>query len=428
MKTVLILAYDFPPYNSIAAQRPGSWFHYFKQNNMYPVVVTRHWDREIKTHADYYKPSLSKVVEQRESEDGTVISVPFIPTLRDRILDKYGIGKFVLIRKILSLVQIFTRYLSFRFDNTANIFYEADDYLSKNKCDYIIATGEPFILFRYAALLAKKHKLKWVADYRDCWSSDNSDFSNPLFNRLIFNQFFKRMEKRIVKSATFITTAAPAYKDSIKSLFPNQKVHVIYNGYDNDTFDRLKEVGQGHDEFEIAYPGTIYLNQNLEMFLEGFKLFVQENSEAKIKLIFYGLDFFPQQKHRLLHFDEALNKYITTTQKIRYVEVLENIQKAHLLLLLSSRGFNKLAGKVFDYLPINRKILLVENDHGILEKIVDECHGGVKCDTENEVKEYLCQFYNEYMDTKKIVHQSYGYEKYSRKIQAEKFVQLFNDL
>lgn len=46
MKKVLILAYDFPPYVSVGGLRPYSWYKYFKEFGLYPIVVTRQWENK----------------------------------------------------------------------------------------------------------------------------------------------------------------------------------------------------------------------------------------------------------------------------------------------------------------------------------------------------------------------------------------------
>ena len=53
MKKVLILAYDFPPYVSVGGLRPYSWYKYFKEFGLYPVIVTRQWDNQYGNHLDY---------------------------------------------------------------------------------------------------------------------------------------------------------------------------------------------------------------------------------------------------------------------------------------------------------------------------------------------------------------------------------------
>ena len=40
---VLIFAHDFPPLTSIGAMRPESWFNYFKEFGLHPIIVTRNW-------------------------------------------------------------------------------------------------------------------------------------------------------------------------------------------------------------------------------------------------------------------------------------------------------------------------------------------------------------------------------------------------
>jgi glycosyltransferase involved in cell wall biosynthesis len=64
MKKVLILAYDFPPYVSVGGLRPYSWYKYFHEFGLYPIVVTRQWGNKYGNHLDYIapKPILFKIM------------------------------------------------------------------------------------------------------------------------------------------------------------------------------------------------------------------------------------------------------------------------------------------------------------------------------------------------------------------------------
>ena len=62
MKKVLILAYDFPPNNSIGSQRPYSWYQHFINNQLYPVIITRHWDSNIISEIDCIFEHRSKLI------------------------------------------------------------------------------------------------------------------------------------------------------------------------------------------------------------------------------------------------------------------------------------------------------------------------------------------------------------------------------
>ena len=150
MKKLLILAYDFPLYKSIGVQRPYSWYTYFKEFGWKPIVITRHWNSNIKNGRDYIKPSINQSFESKETEQGFIRRAPLKPNLRDKMLLKFGLNKFSKLRKTLTLFYKLTEFYIPLFDNRKTIFIAARKYLKKNKVDAIIATGEPFILFKYA--------------------------------------------------------------------------------------------------------------------------------------------------------------------------------------------------------------------------------------------------------------------------------------
>ena len=76
-----------------------------------------------------------------------------------------------LIRKIISGFYEFAQYI-FPIGPKLGLFFAAKKYLNDEKVDAIIATGDPFVLFKYAADLGEEFKVPWIADYRDPWSED----------------------------------------------------------------------------------------------------------------------------------------------------------------------------------------------------------------------------------------------------------------
>ena len=77
--------------------------------------------------------------------------------------------KFFNISYILNILKY-----PLNIDTSKTIYYAADQFLKNNECSMIIATGEPFILFKYASSLSKKHRIPWIADYRDGWTTNQS--------------------------------------------------------------------------------------------------------------------------------------------------------------------------------------------------------------------------------------------------------------
>lgn len=427
MKKVLILAYDFLPHNSIASQRPASWLKYLPEENIEPTIVTLHWDNKIENTGQYAIPSFSREVKESRIDKGRIVRVPFRANTRDKLVYNQGLSSFPLLRKSLSLYYLIFRSLLSHADNTIEIYRHSDKILAQENFDFIIATGEPFILFKYASQLSKKHKIPWVADYRDTWTNNPNLKSYGVLHRFLAEHFFRKLEKKYVKSAKLITTPAPSYKKLLQQLHPHKRVEVIYNGSDINDLENLAKYKQRSDVFEIAYAGRFYPHQQLEVFLEGYLKFIIQNNIKNSRLVFYGLDFFPNDKKRLLGFDKRLADYIVTTQMIDYKILLQELRKANLLLLLSEKEVGWLNAKIFDYLPLQRKILLVCNDYGILEKIIDECNAGLKLDTAEQVQQMLEMLYEEFKKTGRIEQKTENFEKYTRENQATKLAVLIKE-
>lgn len=180
MKSVLILAYDFPPYVSVGGLRPYSWFKYLKEFDVEPVVVTRQWGNKYGNGLDYIAPSESKKVLKEEHEYGTVIRTPYFPSWSNRILLKHGEGKFRLFRKMLTAVDEIRQFIWISGPKK-QLYLAARDYLKENKVDVLLATGEPFVLFSFAKRLSKEFDIPWIADYRDPWSQNKSRRHNKLY-------------------------------------------------------------------------------------------------------------------------------------------------------------------------------------------------------------------------------------------------------
>ena len=180
---VLILCNDFPPINSIGAERPYSWYFYFKEQGIEPVIITKNWDNN--NDSRFLQVKNNKTVEN--TEKGTIIRVNegLTPSLWFR--NKFG-EKFSIVRKSLTFIGKLLSFNLFLFDQHREIYNAAKEYLKANEIDLIITTGEPFILFKYGHLLRSKNNIKWIADYRDGWylnhvRSLQTDFGNRFIHK-----------------------------------------------------------------------------------------------------------------------------------------------------------------------------------------------------------------------------------------------------
>jgi glycosyltransferase involved in cell wall biosynthesis len=425
LKKVLVLAYDFPPLISIGAQRPYSWYKYFGQNGYQVTVVTRQWSGSYNAPEDFIQP-LGAKVEVESDANRKVIRVPYAPNLRDKLLLKYGYHKFSLLRKLLSFFYTFAEHLLLSFDAKANIYYEAEKQIQAERPDVIIATGEPFILFKYASLLAAKHNIPWVADYRDGWTTNQGNYVQGFLQRLQMS-FFRKREQQYIAHTVMITTPAPEYAAALKQLHTTKQVEVVYNGYDEDAFVGLGSIQPPNDRFVISYAGIIYPHQKLEMFLEGLDKFLDKEgvNESDVQVNFYGLNSQPDSVQRVLQqckHKAALN----FTNRMPYTEIVKKLKASHIQLLLSAKGANWLNAKVFDYLGTGQSILLVENDGGVLEQML-QLGNGAAMNSVDEVAAYLQRQYDLYKyDRVEVKPVSEAAKQYTRANQAKNFCALLD--
>jgi glycosyltransferase involved in cell wall biosynthesis len=430
MKNVLIICHDFPPNNSVGALRPFYWFQNFKANNVFPIIATRHWNKEIKTNFDLLHSSNNQEFEKTTLQEGIILKAPYKATLRDKMLLKYGESKWQLPRKMLTLVEYLLRHYFSFFDPTNGIYKVADKFLSENqnKVDYIIATGEPWIDFKYAYKLSKKYNIPWMADYRDGWTTNVGLLNLTGWRKLIQVSWFQIIELKYLKSAHTINFTDPCELPKLKNIYPTLNYSNFQNGYNESLINKSLDTLPNKNEFTISYAGTIYDFQDLESFLDGVFLFVEKLKPTNFKINFIGAAYYPEQVTRIFKCQSSLHQFIITTNRIKQEEVIKMMLESHCLLILSNPNHIALPSKIFEYFAYNRKILVSVDDKAIISDLMKECNGGYLCQTSNEIALAIEKLYLEFADSKTVVHASVGYQKYSREAQTKLLCNYINEL
>lgn len=424
MKKVLILAWDFPPYQAIGAARPNSWFKNFKKNGLYPIVVTRHWDDELNFKDAYIRSSKIQETIITENEFGTIIKTPYKSNFRDRLIIKYGYRRFVIIRKIYSFI---THTFSYRFNflsNKRRAYHEALNYLRQKDIDLIIATGEPFILHKFAFKLSQKTKTPYILDYRDGWTTrdDNLRLKGP--KKWLNDYFFRYFEKKYLKEASCVITSNPFELPKIQNIAPHTKMFNVYNGYVESEVGLGQGIEQLSDCFRIGYAGTIYPYNRVEDFLEGLKLFILKNPKAKFELRLLGIQSQPDQLKRIENYDPILKSFIESTPRLEKKDLIEWFCKCNSLLIFTNPEIHLLPSKVYEYLPLKRKIIVSVNDESDLKDIMEMTNAGFNCNNAEEIANSIESMYKEFIETGKVKSEVKDFEQFSRVNQAKNLTEI----
>ncbi len=428
------MAYDFPPYISVGAQRPYYWYRYFKEFGIDPVVVSRQWNNNFTGAYQYVAGGYSNEDVIKETEYGLLLKAPYKPNLANRLYLKYGENKFWFLRKLISgFYEMLQWYIP--IGPKIGIYKIANKYLKENKVDMIIATGDPFILFKYASQLSKKHDIPWVADYRDPWIQNN--ISGHFINRVL-RTIYLRYEKKYLKNVLHITVVSDAIAELIIKNISNKNISVIPNGFDSEVISEVKSVKQNSEYFTITYIGRLYKYYPIASFLSVLNHFIKSNPSIKIHLQFIGIfgdfniDYFESE------YPEVFSN-TTFSPSLKISELFKRLSESNVLLLFNM--YSIIGTKIYDYIAINRKILMCySNDSSAFylknryfniqdscnmdlraqEKLILEKNAGIIVNNKEHLLGVLTELYKEFSETGQIACNSKNISEYSRRAQTEK--------
>ncbi|HNW96937.1 MAG TPA: N-acetyl sugar amidotransferase [Bacteroidales bacterium] len=441
MKKVLILSYDFPPYVSVGGLRPYNWYKYFLEYNVYPIIVTRQWENKYGNFLDYISASETNQVSIEKTNFGIIIKTPYTPNLSNRLMLKYKESKYTFLRRLISAYFEFAQYI-FLVGPKVQLYFAAKNYLKKNNVDLIIATGEPYILFRYASKLNKKFKIPWIADYRDPWSQDRNRSENQVAR--FWYIFF---EKLYLRNTIAVSTVSLFFKKHISKLVPGKTFYILPNGYNQEAIDKVNLIPQSNKKLSIAFVGSIYKWHPLESFLGVCAEFIKENKNARFQINFYGINNETEVENLINTKFKELNSIVKIFPKIPNEELVKRLAEENVFLLFNY--FSYMGTKIYDYLALKRKILLCYSDdeegnilkekfynlpaignanEHVQEDLIRDTNSGIIIKDKYHLKKVLSELYSEFELKGFVECNSVGIEQFSRKIQVQKFAEIINNI
>jgi len=387
---VLILCNDFPPFNSVAARRPYSWLKYFKNYAIDPVVITKYWPDssvsldDLMAQVKAVQPYQTTI---EETSNGTIIRVQNDLALYEELLLNHKGLVWTMIRKVVTMVWRFFAFIIPYCDKHWNLYREAERFASKNHVDVVITTGEPFILFKYGYLLKKKCNIKWVADYRDGWFLHHGTRFSKSPVVWFWRQWEKLFEKKYVSKADVITAAFPELREELQQ-FLNKQVHLIINGYEE--LIEKNDIKPGLP-LTMTLGGNVTIGQKHDLFLEAiYKLKQEKRIQAGDLLVqFIGGAFDPKQKALVHPYTELLPEFLLMTPRVPIAEARQICADSDYLLLFLIPDYKHVPSKLFEYLSLQRPILVIPNDNDVVQEIITNTKTGIFCSDVMVIKQFI---------------------------------------
>jgi glycosyltransferase involved in cell wall biosynthesis len=373
-KTLLMIAFEFPPSNGASVPRIESFYRYLKAWGWKVIVLTAKSHAYVNLNTEHTDSSDDIIyrttaldVQRQLSFKGKYLEVMATP-------DRWGLTWIPsAIIKGRSLVRQ----------------YQPDVIWSSSP------TPSPHFIANH---LSQKFNTPWVADYRDPFHYMNGSAGKWL------DKVHKKIDQTTLKNASHLTFATTGvknvYVDKYKTLI-DQKSTVIENGYDEANFEKLKLLKDtstplDNNKFTLYYSGVLYSNGRDP--IPVFEALSELKNQNKInndtfELVFQGAGM--GEEFRQVIAELNIQDIVKFIKPVSFIKALNNMTQADALLLIQDKRFNKqIPGKVYEYLRTKRPIILKSDIAGETYKLTNKFDGVYCGNNSSELKDEIISIIN----------------------------------
>ncbi|KJJ39228.1 glycosyltransferase family 4 protein [Aequorivita vladivostokensis] len=413
MKRALIITYYWPPAGGPGVQRWLKFVKYFREFGVEPIVyapenpnyplIDENFASEIPSDIEVLKQPINepyrfaKLFSKKKTKQMSsgIISKKEISAVEKLML--YVRGNFFIPDARVGWVKPSVKLLS--------------KYIAENPVDVVITTGPPHSLHLIGMQLQKDLNVKWIADFRDPWTTIH--YHKSLRLNKASERKHKALEASVLKAADIITVTSPTTKKEFE-MITETPIEVITNGYDISG----KIDFEMDSKFSISHIGSLLSERNPEFLWKVLAEICREDTSFKndLQLKFAGA-VSEEVKQSLENFQ--LIKNCEFLGYVSHSEALRLQHKSQVLLLVEINSAETRAiipGKLFEYLAAKRPIIALGPKESDIEGIINETKSGKFFSywDDDELKTEILQLYKDFKKGELKVA-SEGIEKYSRR-------------
>lgn len=342
---MLMFAYHFPPENVIGALRPYRFYKYLPEHGFKCHVITA---------ADVTK--LPEI-------DGQSIPDPFLSG-HSRGLEWH---RERLIRKLLLPGVVGIGWSS-------RAFQAAEGFLRDKPAGTVtvFSTWPPLGTHLAARRLAVRHRLPWIADFRDplAGSPANSQYGPQT------HAAYEWLERRFVRSADVFLANTDEAERVVRERHPQYagKVHLLWNGFDPS--QRLEPLPLPHRLQRVfSHVGELYEGRTAAPLINAIAQLVASGRLApesfQIQLVGPAApSCLPSQS--LMQEGRAKGWLRVIPEQIPRPEAQLIAQTSDGLMIIQPQSAIQVPGKLFDYLQIGRPILAIVPQRSSVERLLSK--------------------------------------------------------
>jgi glycosyltransferase involved in cell wall biosynthesis len=247
---------------------------------------------------------------------------------------------------------------------------KASQYLRKHHFDAIVSIGPPHSAHLIGKKLSKRFHIPHIPVLIDPWV-DIAYYKG--FRRsaptLALDNYF---ERSVISHAAAVVYVTQSSREEYLKKYPGtlNKSHVLYWGYNEESFEGLQFGNDSGVEIRLLHAGNIFDFQNpISLWRNIADL---ANSGKKISLTFIGT-VSPGIRHSIE--EHGLGNITKYRGFLPYCDVLAAMMDAtHLLVCASEK--RHVPGKLFEYLRTGKKIIAFGDDNPEVSSIIADADAG----------------------------------------------------
>lgn len=421
LRKILLVSFYFSPCTLTPAQRITYWAENLHRVGFYPIVVTRAWTKDLKTHLDT-KVAIGDQVEVKKFPTYEVHYLPFKPGILDLAYRTLGEGPLRPLFLLTKLLDVFLARFTLAFTSYSNFLPYLNKVITSETPEKMLISGEPFYLFRLGYSLHQELGISWIADYRDDWSTNELQMEKKggALRKWVAN-LESSYEKKWVGTADSIISVSEPYTRRISGFLEKPGV-TVQNGFEESLLD-LEEVTL-EDQFTVMYSGVLYPSQDISLIVE-----VLDRCSAggnPFKLVFLGAGFDLKEKKRIeAMVPEHLKHLVSVTERYPRSIALEMLRKAHVFLGIAYGTMKGIpSSKLYEYLALGKPVLLCPTDRDLMQQILEDTGLGFFATSAEEGVQRLDQLQELYRNESRLAslkdQSRKAVAKYSRFLQMKK--------
>ncbi|MBC7924833.1 MAG: glycosyltransferase [Bryobacteraceae bacterium] len=369
-RPVLILGYYFQPENASGAARINRFYKYLPQHGYLPYIVT-------------------SSVQDPSQPIPRVYHVPGI---------RHGNRN-----TLQGLREMFIRTVALPADEgmtwVGDAAAQAGKLIEAHGIRTVISSFPPLNVHLVAMKLAKRYKVKWIADFRDPL------VGNPFRKKVSLTAVTETiLERQVFENANAVLANTAPVAEMWCKRYPRHqpKVHVLWNGFDPDEESGALPVPERPYKV-LIHAGVIYGPRHPGMLLASVTRLVARGAidPSKLHIQLVGTTDEPSLPISMKTYQPLMDSRCLDwrNRSVPKKEAMNLTATADSLLLLDALSGNaglQLPAKAFEYVRIGRPIIAFTTRHSAVDQVISGS-GVPHClvyadDTDEQVDEKVLAF------------------------------------